>query len=124
MTNFTKRALFWIPRVLTIIFISFLSSFALDVFDGNHGIWQTLLAFIIHQIPVFVLILVLILAWRREWIGAVLYTFVGLLFSTWAMLVPRPYSPVFRLIWISTIAGPLFIIAWLFWINWQRRQSR
>jgi hypothetical protein len=67
MSNLSKRLFFWTPRVLSIAFIAFLSVFALDVFDGRHGIRQTMLAFLIHQIPVFVLIAVLILSWRREW---------------------------------------------------------
>jgi len=79
MNNFSKRALFWTPRALSIAFIAFLSIFALDVFDGHHGFWQSALAFIIHQIPVFVLIAALVLAWQWEWIGAALYGVAGLL---------------------------------------------
>ena len=40
--------------------------FALDVFDGRHSFWETILALLMHLIPVFVLILVLVIAWRRE----------------------------------------------------------
>jgi hypothetical protein len=80
MSDFSGKALFWAPRVLSIAFIAFLSLFALDVFDGRLGFWQTVLALLIHLIPVFVLIAVLILAWRWEWVGAVLYAAAGLLY--------------------------------------------
>jgi hypothetical protein len=121
MSSFPKRALFWTPRILSIAFIAFLSIFALDVFDGHHSFWQTMLAFIIHQIPVFVLIVVLILAWRWEWIGAALYATAGLLYVTWVVSTSRPWSPTMRLICILLIAGPAFIIAGLFLANWLKR---
>ena len=71
MTSLSKRLLFWTPRALAIVFIAFLSLFALDVFGEGYGFWQTLLALVIHLIPTWILIALLILAWRWEWIGAV-----------------------------------------------------
>jgi len=121
MSNFSKGVLFWMPRALSIVFIAFLSIFALDVLDGHHSFWQTVLAFIIHEIPVFVLIAVLILAWRWEWIGAALYALAGLLYAAWVVSMSRPVPPAMRLIWILMIAGPAFIIAGLFLANWLRR---
>jgi hypothetical protein len=121
MSNFSRRALFWTPRALSIAFIAFLSLFALDVFDGQHSFWQMVLAFVIHQIPVFVLIAALILAWRWEWIGAVLYASAGLLYVLWVVSMSRPVPPAVRLIWILTIAGPAFVIAGLFLANWLKR---
>lgn len=121
MSSFSKRALFWMPRVLSIAFIAFLSLFALDVFGGNLGFWQTVLALVMHLIPVFVLIAALILAWRWEWIGAALYAAAGLLYIAWVVSMSRPVPPVVRLIWILTIAGPAFVIAGLFLTNWLKR---
>lgn len=121
MSSFSKRTLFWAPRVLTIVFIAFLSLFALDVFDGHLGFWQTVLALTMHLIPVFVLIAALILAWRWEWIGAVLYAAAGLLYVTWVVSASRPIPPAVRVIWISMIAGPAFVIAGLFLANWLKR---
>ena len=124
MSSFSKRWLFWAPRVLSILFIVFLSLFALDVFDGQHGFWQTALAFIMHLIPVFVLIAVLILAWRWEWIGAALYAAAGLVYIVWVVSMSRPVPPTMRLIWILTIAGPAFVIAGLFLAGWLKRGGK
>ncbi len=118
MSNFSKRLLFWTPRILSILFIAFLSLFALDVFDGRHSFWQTVLAFIIHQIPVLVLIFALILAWQWEWIGAALYAAAGLLYIWWIVFFQRHIPPAARPIAILTIAGPALIIAVLFLANW------
>lgn len=119
MSDFSGKALFWAPRVLSIAFIAFLSLFALDVFDGSLGFWQTVLAFFIHLIPVFVLIAILVLAWRWEWIGAVLYAAAGLFYVVWVVSASRP--PSVKLTWILTIAGPAFVIAGLFLANWLKR---
>ena len=121
MSNFSKRTLFWTPRALSIMFIAFLSLFALDVFDGRLGFWQTALALTMHLIPSFVLIAVLVLAWRWEWIGAALYGAAGLLYVGWVVSMSRPVPPAMRLIWILAIAGPAFVIAGLFLANWLKR---
>jgi hypothetical protein len=121
MTHFSKRALFWTPRALSILFIAFLSLFALDVFDGRLGFWQTALALTMHLIPSFVLIAALVLAWRWEWIGAALYAAAGSLYVWWVVSMSRPVPPAIRLIWILTIAGPAFVIAGLFLANWLKR---
>jgi hypothetical protein len=123
MKSFSKRLLFWTPRILSLAFIAFLSLFALDVFDGRHSFWQTALALVIHLIPSFILIAALILAWRWEWIGAALYAAAGLLYIAWVVNVQRPLTPAIRLSWILTIAGPAFIIAGLFLANWLKRDE-
>jgi hypothetical protein len=40
MSNFSKRLLFWTPRAFSIIFIAFLSLFALDVFNEHLSFWN------------------------------------------------------------------------------------
>jgi hypothetical protein len=121
MTHFSKRALFWTPRALSILFIAFLSLFALDVFDGRLGFWQIALALTMHLIPSFVLIAALVLAWRWEWIGAALYAAAGSLYVWWVVSMSRPVPSAIRLIWILMIAGPAFVIAGLFLANWLKR---
>ena len=66
MTSAAKGLLFWTPRVLTIAFILFLGLFALDVFGEGYGFWGTLVALLMHLIPNFVVLAVLIIAWRWE----------------------------------------------------------
>jgi hypothetical protein len=123
MANSSKRLLFWTPRILSILFIAFVSLFALDVFDGKHSFWQTMLAFAIHQIPVFMMIAILILAWRWEWIGAVLYSALGLLHIVWALFIQSHMPSQVILFSILIIDGPAFLIACLFLANWRKRQQ-
>ena len=116
MTSLYRRTFFWAPRVFSIAYIAFLSMFALDVFGEEHGFWRILLALTMHLIPTFVLIVALLLAWRWEWIGAILYAGAGMLYVIWAL--KRPLSAAIRLNWILTIAGPAFVVAALFLANW------
>jgi hypothetical protein len=123
MSHLSKRILYWAPRALSILFIAFLSLFALDVFGQQLGFWQTVLALTMHLIPSFVLIAALILAWRWEWIGAVLYAAAGLLYVVWVVSMSRPVPPGMRFIWALTIAGPAFLIAGLFLADWRKHDE-
>ena len=118
-----RRTLFWAPRVLSIAFVAFLSLFAMDVFDENLGFWPTLQALVIHLIPTLVLVVALILAWRREWIGAVVYAGMGVLYIIWVTTLRRPVPAATRLGWVMMIAGTAFLIAALFLANWRKHDE-
>ena len=120
MTQLSKRTLFWTPPVLSILFIAFLSMFALDVFDERLSLWRTLQALTMHLIPSFVLIAALVLAWRWEWIGAALYGAAGTLYVVLVLRLPHLRAAM-KISWILTIAGPAFAIAALFLVNWLKR---
>jgi hypothetical protein len=122
MKDRTKRTLFWLPRVLAIVFIVFISLFSLDVFVEGRGFWETLAALVVHLLPTFVLILLLIVAWRREWIGAVLFGLAGVWY-TLSILPQSGLSPAAKLNWGMIIAWPAFIIAGLFFFNWLRHDE-
>ena len=122
MSNFSKRTLFWTPRGLSVLFITFLSMFALDVFGENLGFWRTLLALTIHLIPSLVLIGVLAVAWRWEWIGAVIYTAGGALYVITLLRRGLP-PPSIKLLWIATIALPAFLIGALSLANWLKHDQ-
>jgi len=73
--------LHWTPRIISILAIIFISLFALDSCSPDLTIWQQIGAFLIHLIPSFVLIALLIVAWKWEFIGGIIYTLIGLGFS-------------------------------------------
>lgn len=78
-----KNILYWTPRVLTILFTAFLALFALDVFGEDYTFWETLVALFMHLIPNFLLIILLVIAWKWERVGGVLFIGLGLLFMVW-----------------------------------------
>jgi hypothetical protein len=55
--------------------------FAADSFAPELTIWQQLGGFLIHLIPSFILIAILIIAWKWEFIGGIIFTLIGLGFS-------------------------------------------
>ncbi len=111
-----KKLLYWAPRTLCIVFIIFTSLFAFDVFEESKSIWETILALFMHLIPTFILIIVLVVTWRREWIGGILFILLGLLYIIWAW--GRFNISVYFL-----MAGPLIIIGILFLLNWKYRAN-
>lgn len=117
------RTLFWAPRILSMLLIAFLSLFALDVFGDRLGFWQTLMALVMHLMPSFVLIAILLLAWRREWIGAIGFGVLGMFYSTWVLSTSRPIGFSARLSWTALIGVPAFVVAGLFLANWLRRHE-
>ena len=89
----------WIPRLLTLIFILFLSILALDV--------ENILGWIIHMIPSFVLIGILIFAWKKPLIGSIAFLIIGVIFTIF-------FKTYREILLFSIISLPLFIIAGLF----------
>ena len=75
------KLIHWLPRIICILAILFISMFALDAFNPEKTIWQQIGDFLIHLIPSFVLIIILIIAWKREFIGGIIFTLIGLGFS-------------------------------------------
>lgn len=109
-----NRLVFWAPRALALALIVFVSLFALDVFEEGLGFWATLGHLAIHLIPSFVLVAVLAVAWRREWVGAVLFALAGVGFL---FIVRAPWWGK------ATFALPCFVMAWLFGVNWRVRRA-
>ena len=107
-----KQVLFWSPRVLCIAFAIFISLFALDVFNEGFGVARTILALAIHLIPTAIILVVLAVSWRWEWVGGVLFVALGVLY-----LIAARHHPS----WIVVISGPLFLVGALFLLNWSKR---
>jgi hypothetical protein len=110
----TQKALYWTPRVLAIAFILFLALFALDVFGEGYSLGETLVALFMHLIPNFVLAAILVVAWKREWIGAVLFFGLGIFY----LVATRGNEHWTAYLFIS---GPLFLMGILFQLNWVLR---
>jgi hypothetical protein len=113
MKHTTQRILFWAPRVLGILFALFVSLFALDVFGTGYGFWETTLALLIHLIPVFALLIALAIAWRWEWVGALV--FLG--FAVWYLVQAWgqfPLSVYLVMAGVPFVVGVLWLIDWLY----------
>lgn len=121
----SKGAIYWIPRILCIIAIAFVSLFALDAFEPGLTIWQQLQNFFMHLIPSFILIAILVVSWKWELIGGVLFTIVGI------VLTPIIFNHNYAMnqsVWMSigivfAITVPFFIVGVLFLIGHKRNKK-
>jgi len=50
-------------------------------FSPDLTIWQQIQAFLMHLIPSFVLLLFLVIAWRWELVGGIIFLLIGLVMS-------------------------------------------
>jgi len=116
MNTRAKQVIFWLPRTLCVLFAIFLSLFALDVFGEGYSPWETVLALLIHLVPTYIVIIALAIAWRWEWIGAILFGALAVFYV--ALAWGR-----FPLTTYLVISGPLALIGILFLLNWKYKAS-
>jgi peptidoglycan/LPS O-acetylase OafA/YrhL len=113
------KLLHWIPRVLVILAILFVSMFAFDSFSPGRTVWENLIALLMHLAPSFVLLAILVVAWKWEKAGGIILTIVGIVLSILIFMLnfKRNHS-----IWMSlliilmvcipfVVAGVLFIVS-------------
>jgi cell division protein FtsW (lipid II flippase) len=119
-----KGILYWAPRILCIFAILFISMFALDAFDHGDSLGKQLLAFLIHLIPSFILLAILLVAWKWEKVGGFIFILIGLIMS------PLVFWHNYRLnesVWMSlgiiaVITIPFVIIGVLFILSYNRKR--
>jgi len=123
--NKTRRLnkwIYWTPRVLSIIFILFLALFSLDVFDMGFNFWSIISGLLIHNIPSILLLIILIISWKHEIVGAVAFILAGLAYI--ALLFTRNSFEWYMLSWAVQISGPAFLIGILFLIGWKKKSKK
>jgi hypothetical protein len=121
----SARLTFWLPRIICILAIVFISIFALDAFDPNLTIWQQIQAFAMHLIPSFTLLLVLLIAWKWELVGGIIFLLIGIGLSPLVFMHNfRMNGSISMSLWIiTTITFPFILIGMMF-IYGHRRKGK
>jgi hypothetical protein len=119
------KILYWAPRIICILAILFVSLFALDAFEPNLSIWQQIGGFLIHLIPSFILLGLLILAWKYEYIGGIILILIGLIFS---FIVFRFNYRMNHNFWMSlgiiaSITFPFILSGALFLVHYKKNKG-
>ncbi|MCD4695568.1 MAG: hypothetical protein K8S16_04935 [Bacteroidales bacterium] len=115
----STRVFHWLPRIICMLAILFISLFAADSFRPGLTIWQQLGAFFIHLIPSYILLALLIIAWKWEYVGGIIFIIISLGLSP---IVFMHNYKVNQSVWMSIfiitiitvpfgIVGVLFIIS-------------
>jgi hypothetical protein len=93
------KSLFWAPRIILIAFALFLAIFSLDVFDSVSSPIQILIGLLMHNIPSFVLIALLLISWNHDKRGGIIFTSLGIACIIWAIVMlaitsERGFNPI------------------------------
>jgi len=115
MKTLSNQLLFWIPRILTILFAGFISLFALDVFQEGIGLWNAIGELLVHLIPTFILIALLVMSWKWEWIVGSVFIILGVAY----MIMNFDHKQ-----WIIAISGPMLLIGIFYLLDWNKRKSK
>ena len=113
------RLFHWSPRILCILAILFISLFAADAFAPGLTIWQQLGDFLMHLIPSFILLALLIVAWKWEYFGGIIFTVIGLGLSPFVFMhnynmnhsVGMSLGIILAITFPFVVVGILFIIS-------------
>ena len=116
-----SKFIYWTPRILSIIFISFLALMSLDVFSPELTFWETLLGLFMHNIPALILLIVLLISWKHEIVGGIAFILGGLLYII--LLARNPFE-WYMLAWALQISGVAFFIGILFIIGWVKKKKQ
>lgn len=104
-----RKILYWASRTLAILAILFMMMFSLDCFDSKWEMKDQLVCLLMHNIPAFIILLVLAIAWRWELAGGILFllaSLVGIIYfrglsgNSGVLIIMLPF----------TITGVLFIL--------------
>ncbi len=120
------RLFHWLPRILCILAILFISMFSLDTFAPGLTLGEQILGFIMHNIPSYVLIALLVIAWKWEYIGGIIFILIGLLTSPFMY---RHNYAMNHSVWISlsvilVINFPFVLVGVFFLLsNWFKKKE-
>ena len=116
----------YLPRILCILAILFVSMFALDAFSPGISFWRQIARFLMHMIPSFVLIIVLIIAWKHELTGGILLALIGLAASPFVYSINynRLHSVWKSVQVIALITVPFIIIGALFIVSYYLHRTK
>jgi hypothetical protein len=103
------RVLLWSPRLLGFGVALYLGMFALDAFVGEKPIADKITDFLVHLAPSFLILLTVLLSWRRFWIGALVFTGLAVYYAL---------TTLHRMDWVLAISTPLIGIGLLYGLNW------
>lgn len=120
MAKKISKFLYWTPRIISILFICFIALFSFDVISPSLSLGQIITGMLLHNVPTFILIAVLIIAWKYEIVGGIAFITAGLLYI---ILTARAgIAWYIKLSWSLTISGPTFFIGILFLMNWYKKR--
>lgn len=116
-----NKFIYWTPRILALVFVGFLALMSLDVFSSDLNWRQIAMGLFMHNIPVLILLFVVLISWKHELVGGIIFTLAGL-FYMFTLTMNATLAWYIALSWSMTIAGPALLIGILFLVNWHKKR--
>ncbi|MFO7661592.1 MAG: hypothetical protein R6X18_03255 [Chloroflexota bacterium] len=116
MSPRTRQLLDWLPRVLGALYAVFISVFAFDVWEMSGSFWYKMAGFLIHLIPTYLVVAVLLAGWVRPLWGGIGYLTLAVAFG---LIFGRNDLSV-----LLILTGPLILVGLLFLADWWVSNSR
>ena len=122
----STKALYWTARILGILAIILISLFSLDSFSSERTFLQNTTAFLMHNIPSFILLASLIIAWKWEKVGGIILTIVGLGFSIFIFVFnyKRNHFPIMTCLLQALIIAIPIVLAGVLFIQSHYRKKK
>jgi hypothetical protein len=91
----------------------------MDCFSGNANLKEQLTCFVIHNIPAFILIGILLIAWKWEFIGGIIFILIALGFTPfiYSHNYEVNHSVGLSIGIIMVITFPFFVVGTLFIVS-------
>ncbi len=113
-----NKYLYWTPRIFAILAILFVSMFALDIFGNDYTVLETIIGLSMHLIPSFILTIILIIAWKHELLGGILFLIPAVFYIC---ITAMNVNILLAISWSLIITVPFLIIGILFIIQGMKK---
>jgi hypothetical protein len=107
------KIIHWAPRIAALLIIFFIGLFSLDVFETGAPPLDVLFGFLLHNIPSIVMLVLLIVAWKRPVVGFAAFLIAAAVFT---VLFVRDFYALPNLV---LFVLPILLTAGLFYADWQ-----
>lgn len=104
-----KPILFYTPRILSVTLLIILSFLAIQAFDGVDDSTSEGSPFVIYLFPVFILLVVTAISWKRARLGGTLFIIGGLFYGFGVNELSASS--------LTMVAAPLILLGVLFHIS-------
>jgi hypothetical protein len=81
------QIIYWTPRILSILAIGLLFLLASDSFNPKLTLQDQLISFMMNSIPAFSLLILLVIAWKWQLWGGILFMAIGLGFAPFLFMI-------------------------------------
>jgi len=104
----------WAPRIFGLGMSLFLGAISLDSLGRGPDVMESAVALTMGFIPAAVILITVIIAWKHELIGAVVFSALSIFYIV---------TSIGHLSWILVIGSPLVIAAILYFVGWRNRTN-